>query len=216
MNSHRLATLFVSLSLAACGSNALPTGNHPPLGKADNPNAGKVCADAPAQFLLSCGDGLACVSDGNGSGVSHCVTIDPGGPIQLVDAGVQCSGALPQLCELCANGSSGCAHFDANCKIVFCDDDCNSDADCPPNPGASCASPLCSDGSNPCANACVNHQCVARGCPASTPDLGFCQGGTAGVPSARGGCCSEWISCQAGLTCHAVGPVYPGSLGVCE
>jgi hypothetical protein len=40
---------------------------------------------------------------------------------------------------------------------------CNQVSDCPPNPGASCAS-VCSDGSNPCVVACVAHQCVERGC----------------------------------------------------
>ena len=34
-------------------------------------------------------------------------------------------------------------------------------------------------------------------------------------PSPAGGCCSEWQACAAGLTCQAVGPVYPGSAGIC-
>jgi hypothetical protein len=42
-----------------------------------------------------------------------------------------------------------------------------------------------------------------------------CRPGTAGQPSAEGGCCSEWIPCTAGLACNALPPVYPGSLGVC-
>jgi len=37
----------------------------------------------------------------------------------------------------------------------------------------------------------------------------------AGVPSAAGGCCSEWIPCAEGLSCVPQGQVYPGSKGVC-
>jgi hypothetical protein len=36
------------------------------------------------------------------------------------DAGA-CSSALPALCAQCANGEYGCAHFDANCAIKYCD-----------------------------------------------------------------------------------------------
>jgi hypothetical protein len=42
-----------------------------------------------------------------------------------------------------------------------------------------------------------------------------CVGGTAGVPSPEGGCCSEWIPCESGLECQPDGPVYPGSMGTC-
>jgi hypothetical protein len=34
-----------------------------------------------------------------------------------------CSGPLPQLCEVCADGGDGCAHFacvDGDCEIAFC------------------------------------------------------------------------------------------------
>jgi hypothetical protein len=47
---------------------------------------------------------------------------------------------------------------------------CNQDSDCPPIGGGACAS-MCSDGTNPCARACVDHACAPRGCPdASVPD----------------------------------------------
>jgi hypothetical protein len=100
---------------------------------------------------------------------------------------------------------------------------CAVDKDCPPVPSASCAR-VCADGSNPCLPACVDHQCAERGCPGAdggappTVDAGAhrCVGGTAGTPSPEGGCCSEWIACQAGLQCEPDGPVYPGSLGICS
>jgi hypothetical protein len=44
-----------------------------------------------------------------------------------------------------------------------------------------------------------------------------CIGGRSGPnPSSKGGCCSEWIACDVGLTCEPDGPVYPGSLGICR
>ncbi len=55
------------------------------------------------------------------------------------------------------------------------------------------------------------------GSSSSSSDLGhMCVGGTVGNQSPKGGCCSEWIPCQLQLTCQPDGPVYPGSLGICE
>jgi hypothetical protein len=44
---------------------------------------------------------------------------------------------------------------------------CNQTSDCPPTGGGACAS-VCSDGTDPCARACVDHACVPRGCPDSS------------------------------------------------
>jgi hypothetical protein len=41
---------------------------------------------------------------------------------------------------------------------------CNQASDCPPTGGGACAT-VCSDGTDPCARACVDHACAARGCP---------------------------------------------------
>jgi hypothetical protein len=41
---------------------------------------------------------------------------------------------------------------------------CHQTSDCPPTGGGACAT-SCSDGTNPCARACVAHACVPRGCP---------------------------------------------------
>jgi hypothetical protein len=45
---------------------------------------------------------------------------------------------------------------------------CKTASDCPPTGGAACAS-VCSDGTNPCLNACVGGHCVERGCPDAGP-----------------------------------------------
>jgi hypothetical protein len=76
--------------------------------------------------------------------------------------------------NFCSDGTNPCARACVahQCVARGCPDAslldgqtwCNVTSDCPPNPGASCAS-VCSDGSNPCVTACVAHQCVARGCP---------------------------------------------------
>jgi hypothetical protein len=31
-----------------------------------------------------------------------------------------CTGPLPQICQLCSDGVSRCAHFDENCNVVTC------------------------------------------------------------------------------------------------
>lgn len=63
---------------------------------------------------------------------------------------------------------------------------CSDTVPCGPNPGAACAR-VCKDGSNPCSYACVNHQCVSRGCPEDV----VVDGGTPGCNPA----------CGAGETC---------------
>jgi hypothetical protein len=42
-----------------------------------------------------------------------------------------------------------------------------------------------------------------------------CAAGSAGARSSEGGCCSEWIACEANLACVPQGNVYPGSQGIC-
>jgi len=32
-----------------------------------------------------------------------------------------CSGALPQFCTMCSDGSEQCAHFNDKCEIVTCE-----------------------------------------------------------------------------------------------
>lgn len=52
--------------------------------------------------------------------------------------------------------------------------------------------------------------------PASVPVARVaCTAGSAGTPSAKGGCCSEWIPCASGLTCASDGPTYGAPTGVC-
>jgi hypothetical protein len=51
-------------------------------------------------------------------GQSH--PMDPGMGDGKADV-VVCRGALPKTCEACADGTTGCAHFDANCNIVTCE-----------------------------------------------------------------------------------------------
>jgi hypothetical protein len=51
-----------------------------------------------------CADGLVCTGSNGGPGVCQ----------------AQCSGFLPQFCQVCSDGSTACAHFDANCNVVTC------------------------------------------------------------------------------------------------
>ena len=45
------------------------------------------------------------------------------GPKPECLAASDCTGPLPQLCEVCSDGGDGCAHFacvDGDCEIAFC------------------------------------------------------------------------------------------------
>ncbi len=64
---------------------------------------------------------IACALDG-GSGSADAA---PPPPVDAAECAVatDCKGALPQVCQLCTNGSNGCAHFACNagvCEIVTC------------------------------------------------------------------------------------------------
>ncbi len=104
----------------------------------------------------------------------------------------------PGFCKMACVQNVACttqAHWDPTtcaCVVDTAGDlgtaQCNVVADCPVNTGASCAT-TCPDGSNPCVNACTNHQCVQRGCPAAT-DGGSCQP-LAGPCTVNSDCCSD-------------------------
>lgn len=60
--------------------------------------------------LMACGFGGASAAGGSTS-VSKC------------SSAADCTGALPALCQVCADGSSGCAHFECNsgvCQVAYC------------------------------------------------------------------------------------------------
>jgi hypothetical protein len=60
-----------------------------------------------------------------------------------------------------------------------------------------------------------NRNCSVGGGLVCTLVVHECAEATPGNANPAGGCCSEWIACASGLTCQPVGPVYPGSSGVC-
>jgi hypothetical protein len=76
-----------------------------------------------------------------------------------------CHGALPQICQVCSNGSNGCAHFECTggvCTIAYCaatasdagpatdGGACTSDTDC--TTGLKCCYPC---GVQGCTNKCI-------------------------------------------------------------
>jgi len=114
---------------------------------------------------------LVVLALGCGGGVTH-PAVDLGGACQLasdcpISAGAACA-------TVCADGSNPCraACVDGECALRGCPtlvtvdggiEACSSAADCGVNPAASCAA-TCDDGSNPCAYACIDGMCAARGC----------------------------------------------------
>ena len=83
---------------------------------------------------------------------------------------------------------------------------CNVPGDCPINTGADCAQ-TCADGSNPCVNTCLNHQCAKRGCPSTDLGATTCAaaGGQCVALTATPGCPNGHIdgtySCAVGGSC---------------
>jgi hypothetical protein len=90
---------------------------------------GSGCLDAPSALEPGCTTSCTC----NSSGYFDCTTdCGDAGPIDAgptdaapdVDAGDPCAGyALPNLCEVCSDGSTQCEHFvivDGQCAIEIC------------------------------------------------------------------------------------------------
>jgi hypothetical protein len=168
------------------------------------PTGGAACATVCADGSNPCGN--ACVS---GQCVERGCPDDHDGGSADAGSNGQDGGA--------ADVQSGQDALDAG---AFC----SVDADCPPNPGASCAH-VCADGTNPCGNVCVGNQCVMRGCPndvdggldggssdAGGSDAGSSDGGSC---QPNGGQCSVPGDCCSGNCITRVSPGYCCEPGGC-
>jgi hypothetical protein len=101
-------------------------------------------------------------------------------PSSTVSSVPECKGALPDICEICPDGKSECAHFvivDGKCEIQICP----SPSTTPPKEPATaavCKGPLpdicevCADGKEECAHwVRVDGKCEVQICsnPSTTP-----------------------------------------------
>lgn len=131
--------------------------------------------------------------------------------------------ALVALAAACSPAPQD--HFPRDAAVDGAAAHCSTVADCPVNAGASCAR-VCSDGSNPCGTACVDGQCVERGCPgdhdmagasdAGLPDAatgGDDAGGDGGACAANGAGCNGNGDCCSGNCITRF--VVDGGMGYC-
>jgi hypothetical protein len=128
--------------------------------------------------------------------------------------GVTCNGALPQICEVCSDGSKECAHWvveNGKCEVEICP--------APTTPKCTGALPqiceVCSDGSKECAHWVVeNGKCEVEICPSSPPPV--CSGG---LPQICEVCsdgtseCAHWVvvggKCEVEICPGSPSPVTP-------
>jgi len=144
-----------------------------------------TCCTCSADGSIACANNTACNNQGTGgssgvggaTGTSGCVTA------------ADCKGALPALCELCTDGSDGCAHFtckSGSCEIAYCEN-----ASCIYNgvDYASGSSFTASDGCNKCSCGTTGKVvCTTLPCPLS---------GTGGASSVGGAGQGGATSCPA-------------------
>jgi hypothetical protein len=102
-------TLGCANGLICCDGKCAPGCTDPPPPPACNPASASPEAQCPPDE--DCCNGK-CQPDGEACAAPQCVTA------------TDCTGALPQLCEICGNGQSECAHFECvagTCEVVVCD-----------------------------------------------------------------------------------------------
>jgi hypothetical protein len=125
--------------------------------------------------------------------------------------------------QTCKDGSNPCGNACTNKKCMprGCPAEadmggngasCNQVSDCPINTGASCAQ-VCPDGSNPCVNACTNHQCAQRGCPGT--DGGATTDGGNGTCQPNSGACTFNSECCSGNCITRTSPGFCCVAGGC-
>jgi hypothetical protein len=167
-------------------------------------HADSDCPLVPALCPPKCADGsdpCAPACHGGQCGLRGCPSVDGG-----VDAS-ESSCNTPADCphnsgatcaQTCPDGSNPCTAtcIGHQCGVRGCPavdagtdggKSCTTVAECPPNPGATCAQ-ACPDGTNPCEPACLNGQCGMRGCPSGDAGL-MCQPIGAAC-SSNAECCS--------------------------
>lgn len=120
-------------SVIDCFSQAIPLPPPAPVGDAGTGPA--PCIDNGVSHADSttwkCSDGCNTCNCRNGQVLSTTIAclVDAGASPPANDAAAECAlatdckGALPALCQVCSNGSSGCAHFTCNagvCAIAYC------------------------------------------------------------------------------------------------
>jgi hypothetical protein len=110
----------------ACHNPALGCASSLTCGQGCDPQVSGRCVpdqDAGAKPLVdaACVDNILCIKgDHFDSTLCKCV---PNTSTTNCSKASDCTGGLPALCEICANGSAGCAHFTCvagQCQVAYC------------------------------------------------------------------------------------------------
>jgi len=75
----------------------------------------------PVDAMPTCIDNVLCIQ-GNHFDMTLCKCVPDTSPATCASA-TDCTGALPALCQQCADGGSGCAHFTCvagQCHVAYC------------------------------------------------------------------------------------------------
>jgi hypothetical protein len=129
-----------SLLILGCSSSA-PAPTSTIDGKADSLTADAALGEHCGGFVAhpkKCAAGLVCVAN-------HHI---PDAPGVCQEAQNQCTGLLPQFCEVCADGTTQCAHWDDQCNVVTCPKKQGGQEGDACNDFARCADGLVCTGSN--------------------------------------------------------------------
>jgi hypothetical protein len=110
----------------ACHNPALGCASSLTCGQGCDPQVSGRCgpdqdAGAKPPVDAACVDNILCIAgDHFDSTLCKCV---PDTSTTSCSKASDCTGALPALCEICANGSTGCAHFTCvagQCQVAYC------------------------------------------------------------------------------------------------
>jgi hypothetical protein len=113
----------------ACHNPALGCASSLICGQGCDPQVSGRCAtdqDAGAKPLVdappACVDNILCIT-GDHFDKTLCKCVPDGPPSTSCSTATDCTGALPAICQKCANGSMGCAHFTCvagQCQVGYC------------------------------------------------------------------------------------------------
>ena len=111
----------------ACHNPALGCASSLTCGQGCDPQVSGRCQDAgavaPVDAQPACVDNVLCIQ-GDHFDMTLCKCVpDTSQTTPSCSKATDCTGALPALCQLCADGSTGCAHFTCvagQCNVAYC------------------------------------------------------------------------------------------------
>lgn len=113
-------TGFDLYSCQTLGGAAVFACHNPAMGCASSQTCGQGC-DPQVSGRCACVQTELCIR-GDHFDTTLCQCVPDAAPI-VCNSATDCTGALPALCQQCADGGTGCAHFACvagQCQVVYC------------------------------------------------------------------------------------------------